>query len=451
MGIFKTYDIRGIYGSEINTDIAYKIGRAFAKFLKGNSYMAGYDARLHSEEMYRALIDGLRDEGCDVVGIGLCSTPLLHFSQIKGGYDGGIMVTASHNPPQYHGFKLYDGKGGSVSYAKGLNRIEELVKSGFERAKKTRGNFSEKDTVNEYINFISQQAAVNENKVNSYKQKIVIDPSNGSAGKVYKLLAEKLKLDMHFINENPDGHFPNHSPNPLKEESSRQISEEVRKLGADFGAILDGDGDRVLFVNERGEKIENYFISALIAEQLLKSAPDSAIVYDLISSRVLKERIEESGGKPVVSKVGYTFIYDSMVAENAVFGSETSGHVYFKVSDTYYTESSAYAVIMLLNLLNERREKLSELIKPMAKKYYQSKEINIEVEDKEKALNDVEKYFAGADINKLDGIGVSFKDVWFNIRASNTEPVLRIRLEGTDRDSVEEKKNLLLKILGGKE
>lgn len=446
MGIFKTYDIRGIYGSEINADTAYKVGRAFALFLKGKSYMAGYDARLHSEEMYRALIDGLLDEGCDVTGIGMCSTPLLHFSQIKGGYEGGIMVTASHNPPQYHGFKLYDGKGGSVSYAKGLNKIEELVKGGFGKAKKPRGNFSEKNTINEYIDFIARQAADK-----NYKQKIVIDPSNGSAGKIYRLLSEKLKLDIHFINENPDGHFPNHSPNPLKEESRSQIAGEVKKIGADFGAILDGDGDRVLFVDERGNRIENYFISALIAEQLLKDAPGSAIVYDLISSRVLKERIEENGGKPVVSKVGYTFIYDAMVAENAVFGSETSGHVYFKVSDSYYTESSAYAVVMLLNLLNNRKEKLSKLIEPMKGRYYQSREINIEVDDKEKALKDVEEYFSEAKINKLDGIGVNFKDVWFNIRASNTEPVLRIRLEGTGKEAVEEKKRLLLKILGGKE
>jgi len=446
MGIFKTYDIRGIYGSEINTDTAYKVGRAFAQFLKGRTYMAGYDARLHSEEMYKAVIEGLMDEGCDVAGIGLCSTPLLHFSQIRGGYNGGIMVTASHNPPEYHGFKLYDAKGGSVSYAKGLNRVEELVKAGFGKPAGRRGNFKEINTINEYIDFIAQQA---EDK--NYKQKIIIDPSNGSSGKIYRLLSEKLKLNIHFINENPDGNFPNHSPNPLKEESRKQIAEAVKKLGGDFGAILDGDGDRVLFVDERGERIENYFVSALIAEQFLKNAPGSAIVYDLISSRVLKERIEENGGRPIVSKVGYTFIYDAMVAEQAVFGSETSGHVYFKVSESYYSESSAYAVVMLLNLLNKSGKKLSELIEPMKGRYYQSKEINIEVADKEKALKSVEEYFSGAEINKLDGIGVSFNNVWFNIRASNTEPVLRIRLEGTGKAPVEEKKNLLLKILGGKQ
>ncbi|NOY08213.1 MAG: phosphomannomutase/phosphoglucomutase [Spirochaetes bacterium] len=446
MGIFKTYDIRGIYGSEIDTDTAYKIGRAFARFLNSPSYMAGYDARLHSKEMYDAVIEGLLDEGRDVTGIGLCSTPLLHFSQIKGGFGGGIMVTASHNPPEYHGFKLYDGIGGSVSYTKGLKEIEEIAASGFGKPAVKKGTLSERVTIDEYVDFIAEQAAEAD-----YNQKIVIDPSNGSSGMVYKLLSEKLNLNISFINEKPDGNFPNHSPNPLKEESSKQIAAAVKKTGADFGAIFDGDGDRVLFVDERGERIENYFISALIAEQLLKKSPGSAIVYDLISSRVLPERITEDGGKPVISRVGYTFVYDAMVAEHAIFGSETSGHVYFKVSDSYYTESAAYAVIMLLNLLNKKKEKLSALIAPMAAKYYQSEEINIRIEDKEKALLTVENYFKGARISRLDGIGVGFDDVWFNIRASNTEPVLRIRLEGRDRKTVNEKRDLILKMLGTSE
>ncbi len=450
MGIFKTYDVRGIYGKEIDTNIAYRIGMAFSEYLKSDRYMVGYDARLHSQEMYNALIDGIRDSGANVTGIGLVSTPQLHFSQMKYGYGGAVMVTASHNPPEYHGFKFYDSKGGSVSYSKGLNVVEKIVSDKlasqkWQPGKKSgvkRGSFEERDTLEDYIDFIVEGAAFK-----GHSLKFIVDTTNGSAGRIFKRLIERLNLNATVINEEPDGNFPNHGPNPLKRENSAQLSRRVVEEKADFGAILDGDGDRVLFVDEHGNKIENYFLSALISEELLKNNPGASIVYDLIASKALPERIEELGGKPVVSRVGYTFIYDKMVETKAVFGSETSGHVYFKVTDNYYTESAAYALVTILNLLEERKENISKLVEPLKGRYYQSEEVNIEVKDKEKALSIVEERYKEGRISKLDGVSVGFPDFWFNVRPSNTEPVLRLRLEGRNKSTVESVRDELVKLL----
>ena len=218
---------------------------------------------------------------------------------------------------------------------------------------------------------------------------------------------------------------------------------------ADLGALLDGDGDRVVFLDEHGESVANYYIAALIGEELLSEQPGAAIVYDLISSRALPQRIGELGGKPVVSRVGYTFLYDVMIAEGAVFGVETSGHVYFKVTDSYYTESAAYALVVLLKLLHKRRKPLSELLAPLRGRYYQSGEINIEIADKEKVLKELERHYGatGGTISKLDGVSVEFPDYWFNVRPSNTEPLIRLRLEAVSRRVAEQKTEEILEFL----
>ncbi len=432
MGVFKTYDIRGIYGREIDEELAYKVGRAFARYLGKDSYMIGHDARLHSAELYRAAARGLADEGCRVKGIGLASTPQLHFFQMREDYEGGLMVTASHNPPEYHGFKLYDGRGGSVSYAKGLDRIEALVAGMGREPARPGGQFEEGERIDAYIDFLKEVAGKDK-----LARRVVIDVGNGSAGRVFRRLSERLGLEAEILNGEPDGRFPNRSPNPLKPESRLPAARRLREGGAELAALLDGDGDRVVFLDERGEAVPNYFIAALLAEELLAHRPGAAVVYDLISSRALPERIRELGGKPVVSRVGYTFIYDAMVAEGAMFGAETSGHVYFKVTDRFYTESAAYALVLLLKLLAKRGRRLSELVAPLAGRYVQSEEINVEIQDKEAALARVEKHFAAARLEHLDGVGVELEDCWFNVRASNTEPLLRVRLEARSREALE--------------
>ncbi len=445
-GVFKTYDIRGIYGKGIDTALAYKLGRAFARWSKKDSFMVGYDARTYSEELYQAVGHGLVAEGKRVRGIGMATTPQLHFYQMQEGYAAGVMVTASHNPPEYHGFKLYDDRGGSVSYEKGLQEIETLVAAMGEESPLPGGSFEEVDRIEEYVDFVC--APLRGEKITS---KVVIDVGSGSAGRVFRSISERLALSSHILNEQPDGSFLNRDPNPLKPESRRHAAAKVLEHDADLGALLDGDGDRVVFLDEHGESIANYYIAALIAEELLSDQPGAAIVYDLISSRALPQRISELGGKPVVSKVGYTFLYDAMIAEAAAFGAETSGHVYFKVTDSYYTESAAYALVVLLKLLLKRQKPLSELLAPLRGRYHQSGEINIEIPDKEQVLREIERKYreAGGTIGKIDGVSVEFPEYWFNVRPSNTEPLIRLRLEAVSAQIAEQRTAEMVEFLKG--
>ncbi len=431
MGVFKTYDVRGVWGEGIDEDLTYLIGRAFGRLREGQRFMVGYDARMHSARMYERITQGLMDEGKQVTGVGMVSTPLLHYAQITGGYDGGLMLTASHNPPEYQGVKLYDSTGGSVSYAKGLDRIEAAVQSMSPgEPAREGGTAREIDPLAEYLDFVADVLGGEKPR-----SKVVIDISSGSSGRVFAGFAERVGLDAVLMNDEPDGRFPVHGPNPLKEESIRGLSARVVEVGADFGIVLDGDGDRLLFVDEQGARIDNYFLSALIAEELLRDNPGECIVYDLISSRVLGERIENAGGRAVVSRVGYTFLYDKMVEIGALFGSETSGHVYFKVTPSYYTESAAYALAVVLRLMNRAGGSLSTYIDPMRRTYHQLPETNFEVRDKDAALAAIESRFSDGRIDRLDGISVSYDTYWFNVRPSNTEPVLRLRLEAVDGDT----------------
>ena len=443
MSVFKTYDIRGIWGQGIDDVFAYRLGRALVRYMKAKRWLLGYDARLRSPELYTALASGLMDEGANVTGIGLASTPLLHYTQMDQGWEAAVMVTASHNPKEYHGFKVYDSTGGSLSYDKGLKEVETLVQGISAPSSIHAHPIMEIDGLEQYVDFIAATGSPKKPDGG-----IVIDISNGCSGAVFRRLVQVLGVDALLLNEEPDGNFPHHDPNPLKDESKKQAAEAVVRRGAAFGVILDGDGDRILFVDEKGRSIENYFLSCLVSQELLAHHKGAAIVYDLISSRVLPERIHELGGKPVVSKVGYTFLYDQMVATKAVFGSETSGHVYFKVSDTYYTESAAYALAVVLRLLGGSGRRLSELVEPLRGRYAQSPEINVEVADKQKAMQAIESRFAGGRIDRLDGVSIEFDDFWFNVRPSNTEPVLRLRLEARTAEIARVRTEEIMKILG---
>jgi phosphomannomutase len=443
MSVFKTYDVRGVWGQGIDLQLAYRLGRALPRHMKAKSFLIGYDARVHSAELYRALASGLLDEGVSLTGIGLASTPFLHYAQMDRKQEAAVMVTASHNPPEYHGFKVFDSTGGSMSYDKGLKDVEALVAGISAPPVIPQKSFPGVEGLERYVSFIAKAGGKKR-----FSRRIVIDVSNGSSGPEFNRLAEVMGIDAVILNAGPDGTFPNHDPNPLKDASRVQAAAEVVKQGAAFGVILDGDGDRILFVDETGRGIENYFLSCLVSEELLARQKGAAVVYDLISSRVFPERIAELGGKPVVSRVGYTFLYDQMVAARAVFGAETSGHVYFKVSDTYYTESAAYALAVILRLMASRTQPLSELVQPLRDRYAQSPEINVEVADKEKAMAEIEKRFAGGKIDHMDGVSVTFDDFWFNVRPSNTEPLLRLRLEARNADIAHSKSEEIRRILG---
>ena len=445
MGVFKTYDIRGVWGEGVDAPFGYRVGRGLARWLKVKSVLIGYDARVHSAELSRAAAAGFLDEGVSVTGAGLCSTPQLHYTQMDRKFPAAVMVTASHNPPPYHGFKVFDATGGSISYDKGLSEVEKVVEGIAAPATVPEKQVRQIDALDAYVKFIARTAGKS-----ARGAKIVIDTSNGSSGRVFRRLTERLGAQAILLNEEPDGTFPHHDPNPLKAESKAQAAKAVVESGALFAVILDGDGDRILFVDEKGEPIENYFLSCLVAEELLSRQKGAAIVYDLISSRVLPERIAELGGKPVVSRVGYTFLYDQMVASHAVFGAETSGHVYFKVSPTYYTESAAYALAVILRLLAARSRPLSEMVAPLRTRYAQSPEINVEVPDKEKAMAEIERRYSSGTIDKLDGVSVSFGDFWFNVRPSNTEPLLRLRLEAKNAEIARARSEEIKSVLMGR-
>jgi phosphomannomutase len=443
MSVFKTYDVRGIWGQGIDLALSYRLGRALPRHMKTRNFLLGHDARIHSAEMYRSLAAGLLDEGAAVSGVGLASTPLLHFTQMDRKLESAVMVTASHNPPEYHGFKVFDSSGGSMSYDKGLKEVEAVVSGITAPPVIPQRDIPRIDGLDSYVKFVAAAGGGAH-----LPGRIVIDVSNGSSGPVFRRLAEVMGMDARLLNAEPDGTFPHHDPNPLKEESRLQAAREVASQGAAFGVVLDGDGDRILFVDEKGRGIENYFLSCLVSEELLARSRGAAIVYDLISSRVLPERISELGGKPVVSRVGYTFLYDQMVAAGAVFGAETSGHVYFKVSDTYYTESAAYALAVILRLLAARGRPLSELVHPLRDRYAQSPEVNVEVADKQKAMEEIERRFPGGKVDRMDGVSISFDDFWFNVRPSNTEPLLRLRLEARNEALAQEKTREIRRILG---
>ncbi len=442
MGAFHAYDIRGLWGEDISPDFAYRLGRAFAAWSKAETVLVAHDARIHSPELSRRLVEGLMEEGTVVTDIGLASTPQMHFYQLRERAAAGVMVTASHNPREYHGFKFYDRVGGGISYDKGLKEVEVLMNQPPVPAAGKPGQRTEKHLIDEYIDFVVGK----KNRVVTDRP-VVIDAANGSGGPVMEALVKRAQLNAVLLNTQPDGTFPNHDPNPLKEESRRQARRKVIDTGALCGAVLDGDGDRIIFIDDQGAAVENYFMSALIAGELLKEHPGGAIAYDLISSRALPEYIREAGGVPIVSKVGYTYLYDRMVESGALYGAETSGHVYFRVDDRYYSESAAYALMMVIDLLNRKGEPLSRLLAPLRSRYAQAPEMNVKVKDKGKALALVEERFGNGVIERLDGVSVTFKDFWFNVRPSNTEPLLRLRLEArtgeTAHQKAEEIKTLL--------
>lgn len=437
---FHAYDIRSVYGAGIDEPLAYRIGRALARQLDAERYLLGHDARTRSPALGGALARGLQAEGRRVADAGLTTTPALHYLQLDAGFDAGVMATASHNPPEYHGFKVFDGSGGSVSYAKGLDRVERLLPAIAGERPRAAAAPAETPPPSEtpppadrYVAFAAEAAA------GAPLAPGVVDVSNGSAGALAQAVSDRLGGFVTVLNAAPDGSFPAHPPNPLEEASQRDAAAAVRAGGAAFGAILDGDGDRVLFVDERGEVLAGAFSGALLAGEMLRRHPGAAIVHDLIASRVLAEEVAAAGGRPVRSPVGYTHLYDAMVDSGAAFGCETSGHLYFRVSGAFFTESALYAIVMMAALLARVGRPLSELAAPLRGRYAQSAEINLPVRARQDALAALQRIrgrYRDARIDTLDGLSVAYDHVWFTIRPSNTEPLLRLRLEGRDGDAV---------------
>ncbi|MBI4709413.1 MAG: phosphomannomutase/phosphoglucomutase [Candidatus Portnoybacteria bacterium] len=438
--IFKAYDVRGVYPEEINEDVAYKIGWAFVEFLKNNNELGsrqiivGRDARLSSDALFEALSQGIISQGIDVIDLGYVSTPLLYWAVINEGVDGGIIITASHNPAQYNGFKFCGLSAKPIGLGSGLEKVRDLALGKEEiPVSFSAGKISQKRLLDEYINSIQKQTDLSQLK----PLEIIIDCGNGMMGPEVEMLIKKLPCRAEILFSEPDGNFPNHEANPIKEETLETLKEKVLSEKANLGIAFDGDGDRIGFLDERGEKIRGDFITAIIAQELLKENRGQKILYEVRSSKAVRETIEKSGGIPVLGRAGHALIKDQMRKEDIFFAGELSGHYFFK--QLGIIDNALFAMLLVLKIISQEDKPISEIVKPF-QKYYQSGEINFEVENKEEILKSLEEKYSSADkILKIDGLTAEFKDWWFNVRPSNTEPLLRLNIEAESEDLLEEK------------
>ncbi len=437
MSIFKAYDVRGVYPSEIDEAKARQIGRAFARFIGKGRIGVGRDMRVSSPALAAEFKEGVRDGGLDVVDLGMISTPMLYFAVGSLGLDGGANVTASHNPPQYNGLKLCRKDAVPVGSDSGLADIERM--SGETPAPCARGGISRADVADAYekhlLAFLAEKKPV----------KVVIDCGNGMAGPSLERVIRRLKSKVVTMYMDPDGTFPNHEANPIKAENMRDLMARVKKEKADMGAAFDGDGDRCVFVDEKGNMISGDILTARLAREVVRKTGPAPVVYDLRSSMAVEEEIKALGGKPVREKVGHSFIKATMRKEGAVFGGELSGHYYFR--DNYTSDNAEIAFISLFNIVSSSEKPLSEIVKPV-NRYFVSGEINFNVEDKDGMIERLSAEFKDGAQDSLDGITVRYPDWWFNVRKSNTEPMLRLNLEGKSKSFMDKGLARVKKVIG---
>lgn len=437
--IFKAYDIRGLVDGEMDAELAYRVGRAFAVFVReqgggdGKKLVAGYDMRGTSRPFHTAMMRGMNDEGFDAVNIGLVSTPLFNFACAHfPEYAGGVMVTASHNPAQYNGFKMTLGNGMPVGRDSGMSRISELARAGEWREAGRRGAVEARDVLPDYTARLFELVRLDE----IAPMRIVVDAGNGMAKATLPAVLEHLPVSADYLYLEPDGNFPNHEANPLKTETLRDLQSRVKEVGADFGFALDGDADRLGLVDERGEVVPASLVCALVGLEVLRDNPRALMSYDVRTSAVVKEMWEAAGAQTVLTPVGHALIKKIMHERDVMFGSELSLHLYFK--EMHYLEAPDVSLLYLLRMLSREKKSLSELVAPL-KKYHHSGEINYEVKDKETAMKRVEDHFISSalETSHIDGVRMSFDWGWLSVRASNTEPVLRLNLEARTREEME--------------
>lgn len=432
-GIFKAYDIRGIYGDTLTDDTMLKIARAFATFTKCRKVVVGRDMRPHSAPLFEALSDGLAMHGVEVIDLGMCSTPMSYYANGRLGADAGIMLTASHNPAEWNGVKLSRAEAVPISGATGIEDIERIVTGElFDPPADTRGTVTNYDILPEYREHVAELADI------CRPVRVAADMANAMGIRESEALVGLLDIDPLF--DTYDGTFPNHEANPLKTETLEPLQKKVRSGGYDFGIAFDGDADRAGFLDERGDIIPMDLVTALIAQDLL-ARQKGVVYYDLRSSWAVREVIEESGGTPMMSRVGHAFIKQQMRESNAIFAGELSGHYYFR--DNFFAESTSMAAICVANMVSQAGKPLSELAAPI-RRYFASGEINSEVADPDAVLARLQERYTDGRIITLDGVSVEYDDWWFNVRPSNTEPLIRLNLEARTPELMAERRDEVL-------
>ena len=430
--IFRAYDIRGIYGKDLNEDVAEAIGKAFATYINGGEVVVGYDCRLSSESLRDALVRGLASAGCDVLDIGMVPTPVLYFTIFHYKKDGGIMITGSHNPPEYNGFKLC--KGTHTLYGEEIQELKRLIEHG--KFSKGHGNVRKINVIQEYIDYVKSKVSIKR------PMKIVIDSGNGTAGIVARNLFKELGCEVECLYCDPDGRFPNHIADPTIDATLTDLIDKVKKIEADLGVAYDGDADRVGFVDDRGRIIRGDQALILFSKELLKRIKGAKIIFEVKCSQAVSEEIAASGGVPIMYRTGHSFIKKKMKEENALLAGEMSGHFFF--ADNYYGYDDAiFASARMLEILSNQEKRLSQLIDELPK-YYSTPEIRLKCGENEKfqIVEKVKEAFSKEyDIIDVDGARIQFENGWALIRASNTEPAIILRFEAKNEKALEEIKN----------
>jgi phosphomannomutase len=441
--VFKAYDVRGIYPTELDEDGAYAIGRSYVEQFEPNRIAVGRDMRLSSPSMAASVIRGAADAGCDVLDLGLVGTEMVYFAVGELELDGGVMVTASHNPKNYTGMKIVRRGALPVGGESGLLEIRDRALSlGDTSGGQTPGQVQEYDIWPAFVDRVLSFIDLSEIK----PLRVVIDAANGMAGVMLPPVLERLPIEAVRYYFEPDGTFPNHEPNPLLPENRQFIIERTKAEGADFGVAFDGDADRCFFVDDTGEFVPGDFVTALFAELVLEKNPGAKIIYDVRASWAVPERIERAGGVPLINRVGHAFIKQRMREEGAVFGGEVSGHYYFR--DFSQADSGVVPFLLMLELVSRRGQKLSEILRPFRERYFITGELNTPVPDVALKLQELKERFGPqGEVSHLDGISVNGKDWHFNVRPSNTEPLLRLNLEARSEELMEQKRDEVLDVI----
>jgi len=435
--IFKAYDVRGVYPSEINEEAAAAIAKALAFLLNADKLVIGRDTRPSSPALHKAIVDALIDVGVDVVDVGECPRSLQSYAIAKKGIAGGIMITASHNPPEYNGFKLIQKPNFQLSSPGGMDDIKKLAinPAVSDRVEERKGKLEKLNILDEYIEEIC-------NKFVDVKDlKIVVDYGNGMGSITAKPIFERLGLNIIPLYEEVDCTFPNHPANPAEEKNMEELRKRVVEEKADLGLAFDGDADRTGFVDETGEIVYPDIITAILIPFELKGRSDKRIYYDLRFSKIVDDILKKNNGKGIMLRVGNPFYKEKLTNEGGVFGAELSGHLFFQ--DHYNIDDGLYSALKVMKAMIHSKKKLSELTNPL-KKYFQSPEINMQAANPDETLDKVKNAFSDGESKDIDGVYIEYPDWWFSLRKSNTEPVVRLRLEADSKEKLEEMKEKLV-------
>ncbi len=449
--IFKAYDVRGLYGEQMDEALAYRIGRAFPRVL-GEMYgtdpgalrlAVGRDMRLSAEAMSERYAQGMRDSGASVLDIGMVGTEMLYWAVGSRDLDGGLMCTASHNPKAYTGAKLVGRGALAFSGDAGIGELRDIVMAGEPGEPAAQpGELTREDVADPFradaLKFIDPSAVT--------PIKVVLDGGNGMAGQMCGPLLDLLPIEQIQTYWTPDGEFPDHEPNPLLEENRQFIVDKVLSEGADLGIAWDGDADRCFFIDDTGAFVDGDFLTALLAQSVLEKDPGAAILYDVRASRAVRDLVEAAGGTAHVNRVGHAFFKTRMRDQGAAFGGEVSGHYYFR--DFYCADSGTLPALLILELLGKRGARMAELLDPLRQGYFISGEINSEVADQRAKMDEIKARYGNGEIAELDGVSIDYPDWHFNVRPSNTEPLLRLNLESLrSREHMEAKRDEVLGLI----